>query len=61
MLDATESIVEGSESAGVFLNGESGAYGVILNGDKIGMFGSDISSARKVLSEKTGGQGNPNR
>ena len=49
MLDATEKIVEGNSNSGIFVNGESGAYGVIFKGDKIGMFGSDISSARKEL------------
>jgi len=53
MLDATDKIVEGTANAGIFTN-ESGAYGVIFNGDKIGLFGSDIESARKVLREKTG-------
>lgn len=53
MLDATDKIVEGSAEAGIYTN-ESGAYGVIFKGDKIGLFGSDISSARKVLDEKKG-------
>ena len=53
MLDATDKIVEGSAEAGIYTN-ESGAYGVIYKGDKIGLFGADISSARKVLDEKKG-------
>lgn len=53
MLDATDKIVEGNTNAGIFTN-ESGAYGVIFQGDKIGMFGADIASARKVLDEKRG-------
>lgn len=53
MLDATEKLVEGNGNAGIYTD-ESGSYGVIFNGDKIGLFGSDISSARKVLQEKTG-------
>ena len=48
MLDATDKIVEGSAEAGIYTN-ESGAYGVIYKGDKIGLFG-----ARKVLDEKKG-------
>ena len=52
-LDATDKIVEGTKNAGIFTN-ESGAYGVIFNGDKIGMFGSDIESSRKVLAGKKG-------
>ena len=55
-LDPTEKIVEGTSEAGIFLNGESGAYGVIFKGDKIGLFGSDISSARKVLDDKKRGK-----
>lgn len=51
MLDATEKVVEGSKNAGIYTD-ESGSYGVIWNGDKIGLFGSDIESARKVLKEK---------
>ena len=54
MMDPNEKIVEGTSDAGIFLNGESGAYGVIFKGDKIGLFGSDISSARKVLAGKKG-------
>lgn len=53
MLDATEKIFEGSADAGIYTD-ESGSYGVIYKGDKIGLFGSDISSARKVLAEKAG-------
>ena len=53
MLDATEKIVEGTVDAGIFTN-ESGAYGVIFKGDKVGLFGSDISSARKNLQERLG-------
>lgn len=53
VLDETDKIVEGNANAGIFTN-ESGAYGVIHEGDKIGLFGSDIESARKVLKEKTG-------
>lgn len=52
-LDATERLVEGSQNAGIFTN-ESGAYGVIFNGDRIGLFGSDIESSRKVLAGKKG-------
>ena len=51
MLDATEKLVEGSANAGIYTD-ESGSYGVIFKGDKIGLHGSDISSARKVLHEK---------
>lgn len=53
MLDATEKIVEGNKNAGIFTD-ESGSYGVIFKGDKIGMFGADINSSRKVLEEKKG-------
>ena len=53
MLDETEKMVEGTKDAGIFTN-ESGAYGVIFKGDKIGMFGADIESARKALSGKKG-------
>lgn len=52
-LDKTDRLVEGSMNAGIFTN-ESGAYGVIWNGDKIGMFGADIESSRKVLKGKKG-------
>lgn len=54
MLDATEKVVEGSKNAGIYTN-ESGAYGVIWQGDRVGLFGSDISSARKVLEDKKRG------
>lgn len=53
MLDATETIVEGTGEAGIFTD-ESGSYGVIFKGDRVGLFGSDISSARKVLAGKKG-------
>jgi len=53
MLDATDKIVQGSSEAGIFTN-ESGAYGVIFKGDKIGMFGADIASAEKALAGKKG-------
>lgn len=53
MLDATERIVEGSKQAGIYTD-ESGSYGVIFKGDKIGLFGRDIAFARKVLAEKRG-------
>ena len=53
MQDETNKIVEGTEKAGIYTN-ESGAYGVMFNGDNIGLFGSDISNARKILAEKTG-------
>lgn len=53
MLDQTDTMVEGTQNAGIFTN-ESGGYGVIFNGDKIGMFGSDIESARKCLAGKKG-------
>jgi len=52
-LDPTETIVEGTREAGIFTN-NSGAYGVIFKGDKIGMFGADIASARKCLLGKKG-------
>jgi len=52
-LDPTETLVEGTDDAGIFTN-ESGAYGVIFQGDKIGLFGADIASSRKVLAEKKG-------
>ena len=52
-LDETDKLVEGSREAGIFTN-ESGAYGVIFQGDKIGLFGSDIESARKALLGKKG-------
>ena len=54
-LDPTEKLVQGTMDAGIFTN-ESGAYGVIFKGDKIGLFGSDISSAEKVLADKKGGK-----
>ena len=53
MLDATDKIVQGTSEAGIFTN-ESGAYGVIFKGDKIGMFGADIASAEKALAGKKG-------
>jgi len=53
MLDQTEKIVEGTKDAGIFTD-ESGSYGVIFKGDNIGLFGLDISSARKVLAGKKG-------
>ncbi len=53
MLDETDKLVEGTKDAGIFTN-ESGAYGVIFKGDQIGMFGSDIESARKALAGKKG-------
>ncbi len=53
MLDATDKLVEGTAEAGIFTN-ESGAYGVIFKGDKIGMFGADIASAREALKGKKG-------
>ena len=53
MLDATEKLVEGTRKAGIYTDA-SGSYNVIYNDDKIGLFGSDISSARKVLAEKKG-------
>jgi len=53
MLDQTEKLVEGTMDAGIYTD-ESGSYGVIFKGDKVGLFGSDISSARKVLQEKSG-------
>ncbi len=53
MLDKTNKIIEGSERAGIFTN-NSGAYGVVFEGDNIGMFGADIESARKHLSGKKG-------
>ena len=53
MLDATEKLVEGTMEAGIFTD-ESESYGVLFKGDKIGLFGSDISSARQVLQEKLG-------
>ena len=53
MLDETEKLVEGTKDAGIYTD-ESGSYGVIFKGDKIGMFGSDISSARKELEGRKG-------
>jgi len=53
MLDKNEKLVEGTKDAGIYTD-ESGSYNVIYKGDKIRMFGSDISSARKVLKEKKG-------
>ena len=53
MLDETNKIVEGTKEAGIYTN-ESGAYGVYFKGDNIGLFGSDISNARKILAEKKG-------
>jgi len=52
MPDATDKLVEGSANAGIYDNGSS--YFVYYDGDKIGLFGRDIASARKVLSEKRG-------
>jgi len=52
-LDPTEKMVEGSRESGIFTN-NSGAYGVIFHGDKIGTFGADIESARKALAGKKG-------
>ncbi len=52
-LDPTEKLVEGTMDAGIYTD-VSGSYGVIFKGDKIGLFGSDISSARKVLAGKKG-------
>jgi len=51
MSDETNKIVEGTKEAGIYTN-ESGAYGVYFKGDNIGLFGSDISNARKILAEK---------
>lgn len=53
MLDETEKLVEGTQDAGIFTD-ESGSYGVIFKGDRIGMFGADIESARKTLAGKKG-------
>ena len=53
MLDKTEKLVEGTMDAGIFTD-ESGSYGVIFKGDRIGMFGADITSARKALAGKKG-------
>ena len=52
MLDANDVIVEGNANTGIAYNGEQ--YFVIVNGDKIGTKGNDITFARKVLQEKTG-------
>ena len=52
-LDATEKLVEGTMDAGIYTD-ESGSYNVIYKGDKIGMFGADITSARKELRERSG-------
>lgn len=51
-LDSTEKLVEGTKDAGIFDNGS--AYGVIFKGDRVGMFGRDIESARKALKGKKG-------
>lgn len=52
VLDATEKLVEGNLTNGIAWNGLQ--YLVLVDGDKIGTFGSDITFARKVLKEKTG-------
>ncbi len=52
-LDPTEKLVKGTMEAGIYTD-ESGSYGVIFKGDKIGLFGSDITSAEKVLAGKKG-------
>ncbi len=51
-LDKTDKLVEGSANAGIYDNGSS--FFVYFNDNKIGLFGRDINSARKVLAEKTG-------
>ena len=52
-LDPNEKLVEGTAEAGIYTD-QSGSYNVIYKGDKIGLYGADISSARKVLQEKSG-------
>ena len=51
-VDATDKLVEGSANAGIYDSGSN--FFVYFNNDKIGLFGRDINSARKVLSEKLG-------
>ena len=52
LVDATEKIVKGNAQNGIAWNGSQ--YIVIVNGDNIGMFGADMTSAEKVFKEKTG-------
>jgi hypothetical protein len=52
MLDANDQIVKGNAQNGIAYNGEQ--YFAIVEGDKIGTFGDDITFAEKVFKEKTG-------
>ena len=52
MLDVNDKIVKGNSTNGIAYNGEQ--YFVIVNGDKIGTFGNDMTFAEKIFKERTG-------
>lgn len=52
-LDDTEKLFEGNLNNGIAWNGSQ--YLVLFGEDKIGVFGTDISSARQILKDKNRG------